>query len=152
MPARVACFDIILKPTALPAARHSIAALSCRDMQPRVYIPALVEKDSEAPMDPAADLQTVILADYLVPFVLVLALAMQWLLHQVTERMSRWHILLPGLVTTAIWVSAGWMIGGLGGVATFVLGTAASILLAVVDDRLRRARDAAHPGEGVRFS
>lgn len=103
-------------------------------------------------MDPSADFEAAFFADHLVPVVLLLALAMQWLLHQVTERMSGWHILLPGVVTTMIWASAGWMIGGLGGVVTFVLGTAASLGLAVMDERIRRARDDAHHRDSIRYS
>ncbi|MDB5317280.1 MAG: hypothetical protein JWO26_2557 [Rhodospirillales bacterium] len=103
-------------------------------------------------MDPAADFETVLFADYLVPVVLVLALAMQWLLHQVTERMSRWHIALPGFITSVIWASAGWCIGGIGGAVTFVLGTVASVALAILDERMRRAREDAHHGSGIRFS
>ena len=44
-------------------------------------------------MDPAAEFETVLFVDHIVPIVLVLALAMQWLLHQVTERMAHFHIL-----------------------------------------------------------
>jgi hypothetical protein len=102
-------------------------------------------------MDPAAEFETVLFADHLVPVILIVALAMQWLMHQVTERMARFHILLPGLVTSMIWAGAGWLIGGAGGVLTFALGTAASIGLAVVDERMRRARDDAHHPGGVRF-
>ena len=102
-------------------------------------------------MDPATEFETVLFADHLVPVVLVLALAMQWLLHQVTERMARFHILLPGVVTSMIWAAAGWMIGGIGGVITFALGMAASIGLAVLDERMRRARDDTHHEDGVRF-
>ncbi|MES2712146.1 MAG: hypothetical protein V4653_11225 [Pseudomonadota bacterium] len=102
-------------------------------------------------MDPAAEFDTVLFVDHLVPVVLVLALAMQWLLHQVTERMARFHILLPGIITSMIWAGAGWLIGGVGGVVTFALGTAASIALAVVDERMRRERDNSHHQDGVRF-
>lgn len=101
-------------------------------------------------MDAAAEIETVLLADHLLVIVLVLALAMQWLLHQVTERMARWHIALPGAVTTLIWAGAGWMIGGVVGVVTFVLGTGASLALAVVDERMRKARENDHH-EHIRF-
>ncbi|MBR0653889.1 hypothetical protein GXW79_02235 [Roseomonas arctica] len=86
------------------------------------------------------------------PVVLILALVMHWLLHQVTERMSRWHISLPGVITSLIWASAGWLIGGIGGAVTFALGTAASLAFAVMDERMRRARDLAHHRSGIRFS
>ena len=102
-------------------------------------------------MDPSAEFETVFFADHLVPVVLVLALAMQWLLHKVTDRMARFHLLLPGVIASVIWAAAGWMIGGIGGVVTFVLGTAASVGLAVLDERMRRARDDTHHEDGVRF-
>lgn len=102
-------------------------------------------------MDPAAEFETVLFVDHLVPVVLVLALAMQWLLHQVTERMARFHILLPGVVTSMIWAGAGWLIGGIGGVLTFALGTAVSLGLAMLDERIRQARDDTHHEDGVRF-
>lgn len=102
-------------------------------------------------MDPATEFETVLFVDHLVPVVLVLALAMQWLLHQVTERMARFHILLPGVVTSMIWAGAGWLIGGIGGVLTFAVGTAASIGLAVLDERMRQARDHSRHGNSIRF-
>ncbi|WP_211873079.1 hypothetical protein [Plastoroseomonas arctica] len=143
----------VIQPIApLCCARHSIAALSCPLPQPRVYTLVFVEQDSEAIMDPSADFETVFFADYLVPVVLILALVMHWLLHQVTERMSRWHISLPGVITSLIWASAGWLIGGIGGAVTFALGTAASLAFAVMDERMRRARDLAHHRSGIRFS
>ncbi len=102
-------------------------------------------------MDAAAELETAFFVDHLVPVVLILALAMQWLLHQVTARMARFHLLLPGVTTSIIWAVAGWMIGGIGGVLTFALGTSASLGLAVLDERMRRARDDTRPEDGVRF-
>lgn len=102
-------------------------------------------------MDPAAEFETAFFVDHLVPVVLFLALGMQWLLHQVTERMARFHLLLPGVITSMIWATAGWMIGGIGGVLTFALGTATSLGLAVVDERMRQARDDRHHEDGVRF-
>lgn len=93
-------------------------------------------------MEPVSDFETAFFADHLVMVVILVALGLQYLLHGLTERMSRWHIALPGLVAAVIWGGAGWLIGGYAGIATAVLGFAASMAMAVIDERIRQARDA----------
>jgi membrane associated rhomboid family serine protease len=93
-------------------------------------------------------------ADHLVLIVFALALAMQWVMHRVTNRLSDWRIVLPVAFTAAVWAVIGWVIGGGQGVFTGLIGIAFSLALAVLDERTRQERDsrpARHREDGIRF-
>ncbi|MBR0669112.1 hypothetical protein GXW71_32480 [Roseomonas hellenica] len=106
-------------------------------------------------METQPEFEAAAFADHLVLMVFVLALAMQWLMHRITKRLSDWRIVLPVAVAATVWAAVGWMLGGGQGVFTFLVGLAFSLTLAVLDERTRQEQ-MQHPArsreDSMRFS